>query len=107
MIYEPNNYIKFFSHLMKIKNNQVFSIPNRLFMHHPTKIDIDDGMKKKLKIKSKYDVKMKQNYDIYHELDNDPEYIEYYTKQISYPDNKKSNKKKTKEETKKFILVFD
>ena len=57
-IYDVDNYTQFFSDLLKINNNKVFSIPDRSFIRFPTKENIDDNDKEKLKIISR---KMSKN----------------------------------------------
>ena len=110
MIYDNNNYEKFYMHLFKIYNNQVFSIPNRKFLHYPTKDDITNDKKNKLKIKSKINVKEKMNYNIYNNIDmnninSDNEPIpniinEKYANKKKYANK---NKKENKSENKKSV----
>jgi len=77
MIYDYDNYKNLFCHLVKINSNKIFSIPERSFLHYPTKENIKNNDKKKLKFKSKYNVKNKENINIYHQLDDDIEYEIY------------------------------
>ena len=49
MIYYTNNYRKFFAYLVKINSTVVQSIPNRSFLHYPTKDDINNSSKETLK----------------------------------------------------------
>ncbi len=57
MIYDNDNYCAFFCYLMKIYNNQIFSIKNRSFLHYPTKENYKNNDKEKLKIRTKENIK--------------------------------------------------
>lgn len=52
MIYDVNNYQVFFAYLLKIKNTIVQSLPNRSFLHYPTKKNIREALKFILKEKN-------------------------------------------------------